>query len=1275
MTTINIIENTSAIDILEFAANSRISPKYIIVSNDGSDIQSLFDICLDKQKLRNLIESNRVDDNDIIFAYVYSRIETDLTNVQEKFIEINKILKLDPKTINYYEIYLEELSFMNENVNKIINYLTETRNTLEMLTRGYFKEWKIRLTEIDYEDEIEDYNNKTKYISSLIKQNLLKNDQKENPYNFFLPVNNSLPTFSSITYLSNIVNEENVNIDGFKLFNKYSPSEDVPMVVLTINDEEKFYKIHPSFDPQLANDLLIRPFENAIDALVRRPIIKETAQKRGKRKIQEKILSEYNDQNTIQYITKYVSKEVHSYINIIIYLETNVIKIFINGRDLLDIENILDKELPPIDELVPTDISGSFIIFGDHLPPFVFQELIQNISGIDSFLLLNERIKVNMSDIQGYIFQFPQILQLNKLNMGMDLGHEIASPIRFSIENGYVTKETYDQLGNKVEIGSSKVTINFSRASSMDELDRFIIFMRLITSFVGNYQYEIFDEYYNILQIDFPDYTKIKDLQNKNILQSLKPQIFNDDYPKICSNKSQPFVIDSIEEAIGTGQIVNFPFADSNPILLQCPEEFPYMTMKVNKTSSESNSLYLPCCSKSDNEFKIERMKNYLSEGIYETQNQLQSESSIIFKTMRPLYEGQEGKVEKTNIVSLYELIGLNNGEVIRIGMAEERDNFLKCISMLLNYPDINLENILKDPTWFPEIVAQEIPDYKYIRSNLQNYLNISCYRIIEELFDCNIFIMKYEDGNLEFKLPPNWRGNSYLKRFNEGNKSIFLYESNRKENFHYEPLFYRIDNRTEIKFLTPEQGKIIYEKLFIPSVGPLFEESDYKILDIKDIPSNNPPIGQKLDVNGKCRGLVFEDVTYIFNPTAPFNLPLLEDFTSSTSLDLWKNKFKIKSMSRNYDYQGIWFTEPKTNQDIFAYVTNDINLEKYKFNIQGIPEILHSDLFEPINYIYAYQIQKERLDVLIEFMYISLHVILGWDREKWPINWDKIVLINKPTKYKFSNIPSSISRNVDIQTLLSYRTNILIETRSMKNKYKIVLYNQKFMNDITFLLKDRVKQNIDPTFVLPRVVINFKFEKELLLKGDGEYSQWVDMKQFKIKKYTKILYSYRSIYPYMYGPNEDSIFLIQPISPDKGKEGASFVAYFWRLYRINNGFNPDYTDFLKNTNNLTIKIGKESSILDEQLTDKSADFFSIDGQHFYAILPLDVNTDESLVKLNIKSLGTPYESRIGQNDDIENEIIIENVPKGRRDRRDNRIIKGGAIKKGVRRRGRPRKN
>ncbi len=1271
-TTSSIIESTNGIEILEFCAMKEITPD-LVLRRDG-ELYSLPELMENKRELVNVVTkqlyspvSDTSDENlidNIVFSFVYSKVGTDIqdeTNIEKYFREIRDAVKLNNVVGKYFQVYVERVLYMQKNVEKIKDYLTHTTQVLCNMARGHWKEWNERIKMIKesgetkiYEDEISEWNER--------KRNLPRG---EFPYNEYLPYSTSDYSFTSITYTAVLQDFKQGVVDGFKLFNEATPTENNPFILYTINDEQKYYKIYPGFETCDINSLLIRPFESAKDVIIRKPIIRQIARRRGKRAVEEKILSEYKDRNTLQYITRYLHRGISTYINIILYLETKTAEIYINGKDLLERANIMSDVLPPLEELVPSEIAGSFKIFGEHIPPYVLQEIIQNTPGMNNFLTMHERIKINISDLQGYIFQFPQYSVCGDFDISM---REFATPIRFYIENGFVTRESYDELGNVIEIGSRMVTISFSNANSMEELERFKVFMRLFAAYAGNRQYEISDEYFNVIGEDYPDYTKTRNLYNKTILQFLKPNVFKETYSKSCAAKYQPYYIETREDAVGSGEIIEFPFGDHKPILLQCPEETPYFTMKINPEHSDMSSIYIPCCSKTDSKYRRERIENYINKGVFETETQLYSDASIIFRTMRLLDEGQEGIVDKTNLISLYSYIGLENGIPVRIGMANDTNSFIQSVSFLMDSEITTRKQILEMTNWFPDVAAQEILEYQKILENFEDEninIDISYFRILEEVYKCNIFVLHYSDGNIEFKDPP-YRG-VYYRNIHRDRPGIFVFEHN-NHLVTYEPIVYRTSDGRNVKTFSYEMCKTVL-RLYNKSKGVILNDSDYCVLNIEDFPTNGTLVGQKVDHEGKCRGLIFSDATYIFNPCPPFNIEINDLFYPITDLSLLKD-FKLSSYSCHSAAQGVWIKI--RDHEVFAYTEDNIDLPRRKIpkSERGVPEILHTDTFNPRNFIFSYPLQKDNLERIMDFMYLSLHVLLSWDRKEWPEDWYNEIFVIRKVNYDTSRVPSEIPINVTLKDILSYETNVVIKSKSKRFPYKIAVIDEKFGEDMRFFMRNMVKQNIDPTFQMKQSLTRANFERETLLHGDLEYSVWIDARRFHTRSYNKILYRYNSIYPYIYQPMEKVYFIIQLISPELGKEGASFVSYMWNLYRINYGYNPNIKEFTSNmSNDLVIEDGRETQIVDEQIEDLTADYFTSADGSIFAILPLT----EDFTK-QIAVTVTTKEGFTGQDDAIEKEIVIENALKARRRRRDLSIVHGGAVRRGRRGRGRPRK-
>src|SRR5690606_30896439 len=168
---------------------------------------------------------------------------------------------------------------------------------------------------------------------------------------------------------------------------------------------------------------------------------------RGKSLIREEVTSQYNDANTIQYIYRYGN----NYINIILYLETRDVRINIYSGELQGVERIGDITIAG---LTATNVDGKFDIYGDHMPPFVIEDVMTADNMLNRVFDILEITNISASRITpSYVYEYPYIEDIAQLKLNI-----VPVSIRFHIENSYVTGPEFDSNGVQIPVGTAKTT-------------------------------------------------------------------------------------------------------------------------------------------------------------------------------------------------------------------------------------------------------------------------------------------------------------------------------------------------------------------------------------------------------------------------------------------------------------------------------------------------------------------------------------------------------------------------------------------------------------------------------------------------------------------------------------------------------------------------------------------------------------------------------------------------------------------------------------------------
>lgn len=1277
----SILYSDAIISAIQYAATNEVAVDYML--REGAGYTDLFiildngttveDLDLDDISKRLLIKPRSSADLGlrVLFAYVTLRIDAEpdinfselVDSAYEQYAELLNIANYVRTADQYKQLYNAQLEqFQSASQMSVFNSIDTTFN---MLLNGYREEWRQRLLSMDEpsEEEAADYYNKfgQEYEAAV---------DSTVPYYSYLdrlpqvsPPRYSRAIYTTTASIVDSTGQTGEVLDGYQLFNSTEVSEQIPMILYTRNDKEKYYKILDGFVvTDLINSMFIRPFENVAEVLQRGPLRVERSGGRGKTRIVEEVTSEYNDANTMQYIYKYGS----NYVNVILYLETRTVNVNVYSGQLEGLTTIAGIDVAG---LSPTNIEGKFDIYGSHIPPFILEDVITNNREISMMFDMIETNSINAVHVNpSYVYSYPTAQNLEDLNLTESMK---VIPIRFHVENSYVTGPEYDTAGNQIDVGTAKVTIHFNSIVDAVTLERFSTFMRLFTAYLSNVQYDLFDEYYMVTDVSYPEYTKVSTLETRDILKSRRPDIFIDGYATICQSDKQPQIISEEEySTVDTRRTLRFPRATlgevEDQIILYCADsKSPYPTLRRNTLPNAEQFPVLPCCQANNTTSRRDTISYYEQFGEYAKGSSNIRDRMSILHTLQILSPGAASEVLRSNVPSLYKALGFTGGTAVKVGVVQNNDSFLNACAYLLGDSELNRDVILADP-WNAALLAQECYDDPDPRETLRNEGTVfddRYYRIIEVMYNITVYVMQHKNNNIEFKLPRHIP--PYVRNYSNTG-CILILETMERGIPRYEPLVYRTivtdgngrESIRDVSILDEAANRAIFNDYYMRTVGTMSGDKPY-------VPLNLPiegATGQLIDRDGKMRGITYADkggFSVITDPAQPLDLPTvtIDDLQSVSSLQDIQDRFPNSTIDFYGRYQGIglngvWYRVGDI--DCFTLVDEAAReLDDVPVITRSVPYIDVTADYDWFNFVYSYPTQRASLNVILDFIY---HVYYYNGRT------DDLFYVddNGADDYIIDKIPHEINRPLTLEEAAQL-SNVV---RLIDDQYYIYLYSDKFAEGVLYHVHRLLKTNVVPVTVLAIPPLNYA-EDSTIYSGDAAYTTWLDLTQYELKQYDAVPYSYTSIYPYIYTKGS-MYFIVQPVNPkdSQGELKATYVASVWRKTRINHGYNPQVDNIYD------IELGARTEVINAQISNVYADYFYHENR-IYAILPFE-DLDETVIMENRRA--EEYRIFEGQSSiETTTQIIRKTTKPAKTVRVSEGGTTGGRVIKGKRDRGRPR--
>jgi len=469
-----------------------------------------------------------------------------------------------------------------------------------------------------------------------------------------------------------------------------------------------------------------------------------------------------------------------------------------------------------------------------------------------------------------------------------------------------------------------------------------VLLMKLFGKYIKNTEPEFMEifkpDFKDILSLDLAreSYMK-KDSHVRDIdyLHHKLPDLFVNNYSRLCQKYQLPDVKDVLTpEEEGSEEWLKFPPTGDTEFYFSCEHHrqdkppYPYPGVRVSNLKNKKRYPFIPCCFKTNQiaNSKTETAQVYAGNIEGKDKGEIGSSrwgslefppqrgSRTVMSEDKILYRGRIGFVPQILEAVLKDILtnvdsSTENYEIYRYGLSEPTLVHAIFLAMDVEYQKLSTEDFsvrdeyIKKHIKLPHLDAlkQEIdlPE----RADLTDanlWLTKYHYRILEELFNINIFVLYRtsqkegidEPSHYTFEIP-NSRGGFHVRHRRIDRPYVLLYKHSKYEGdirieTPVELIIYgKFDNdMTAVWGVACSSIFDLYEKSYnVISAGfsPLdVSPASYKIYrslfstDYLAKLKGFKPSSQILDEFGRCRAINFEGYNFsvVFYPTQPYNLP-----------------------------------------------------------------------------------------------------------------------------------------------------------------------------------------------------------------------------------------------------------------------------------------------------------------------------------------------------------------------------------------------------------------
>lgn len=938
---------------------------------------------------------------------------------------------------------------------------------------------------------------------------------------------------------------------------------------------------------------------------------------------------------------EYGSTKNNSYTEVKYSLEDNELKFTCEGKKQRDAVMNRIRECfvnPEYKNINIYNIDFAYISGPENYREFNLQgEFIIENFNIDKsaihFLIYNEKSLTDIPLISTYFFIDDSELVLTnreylKLKFN-DINEE--EPEGTTLNPSSITFTFIPNQDNK------NLVIQFHKAANEDVLNKSLEILLRILAYYKDLEPQILD----LINNKFTQESDEKEFVSKRKVKVALKEVFEDKikqlryeaenitkglfdknkvgYTRRCDCKKQPIIvpIDEVDDwknktfidkgEIKQRQIAPFPPPPNEAeksFLYVCPgDDYPYPTV-IENPEGGAEYPYIPCCAGTDN---INNPKSNYN-NYYSTKPEEEKDTSKIYKitTMKQLEPDRVAEIPaiiQELLNTPYEI-----GEKFkyeRYSVGKQENTLIQCVLHALNVQDYQNLPSIKDKENFCnflrkkipetlsnyyEIVKQEVFDYNLddikneIRNSKKEFSSYKYYRILEELFNVNIFVFNFENSQSLVEIPRHIL--SHIRNYRVDRKSIIVIKHYGGELEALKFPIYDLIFNTGVKLIDvknkkasgsgrtflfgEEMTKFMFSVLqnynenylfTVENINCVTRYNPFNKINIPEIFKNVKLVSQYIDVYGKMRAINIDiangELQTIWLPMSqPIDLPI--DNTIYTQPESAIVKIFGKYSAAIED--GLWYKIIDFEYGVF---------------IPCKPKTYSVDSYIPTNPIPSKNSENvnniEIFRNLYKYSYMLLEMI------KWGLKSNGILTLKDymENRDKFIILDDSVPKNAFPDKMISYITD------KGDFRYLNSIWSSYFIGNSVHLYSDlyyKVIQNLERYYTLidgdiekqaPNPYLNNIFEyewdfdiisKNRIFIDRANLDTWINNHE-KNNKYELEIYEeintdkIKCEDPFIYySRNEKKMYLIQNVS-NGNMDKALYCGYSWYLNRVNPGY------------------------------------------------------------------------------------------------------------------------